>query len=328
MINTSSYRHILGFAAICFLLIAGMLFAPQPAHAQAIVATNAEDQQFFEKTAQLGRSLQAKNARRLSPLKSVNSSYEKTQSALKLFDDPSQSQQITDLLVSAKKQYAGNYLADLFLGVYAYGHGNLTEAVPHFQAFMQKSLFPSNIERDLITDEETFYLRSFIERTLANNGFPLEAPTLPFEFKFKRGLQRLHVFPDESLLGAILAISVFTGLAFILFSSVFHVFDPSATPLYVKQLAFRLYCLLVLAYILWLVHLYFGLQPFVGGTLVKEIVSLVCLGAVGIAGQLLYVGYENRNKIKNDPDLIICPYCKHPQARINAVCASCKKRFD
>jgi hypothetical protein len=328
MVNTSSYRHILGFAAICFLLTAGMLFAPRPAKAQAIFATNAEDQQFFEKTAVLARSLQTKNARRLSPLKSVNRSYEKTQGALKLFDDPDQSQQVTDLLISAKKQYAGNYLADLFLGVYAYGHGNLTEAAPYFQAFMQKSLFPSNIERDLMTDEETAFLRTFIEKKLTANGFPLEAPVLPFEFKFKRGLQRLHVFPDESLMGAILAISVFTGLAFILFNSVFHVFDPSATPLYVKQLAFRLYCLLVCAYILWLVHLYFGLQPFVGGTLVKEIVSLVCLGAVGIAGHLLYVGHENRNKIRHDPNLIICPYCKHPQARINAVCTSCKKRFD
>jgi hypothetical protein len=272
--------------------------------------------------------LQTKNARRLSPLKAVNSSYEKTQNALKLFDDPQQSAQVTELLISAGKQYKGNYLADLYLGVYAYGRGNLAEAVPYFQTFMQKSLFPSNIERDLISDEETAFLRTFIEKKLTDNGFPLEAPVLPLEFKFKRGLQRLHVFPDESLLGAILAISVFTGLAFILFNNVFHVFDPWATPRYVKQLAFRLYCLLVLAYILWLVHLFFGLQPFLGGTLVREILSLLIFGIVCILGQKLYIWHENRNKIRRDPDLIICPYCDHPQARINAVCTSCKKRFE
>ncbi|MBN1493252.1 MAG: hypothetical protein JW938_03810 [Candidatus Omnitrophica bacterium] len=312
-------------AVFCiFLLSLGIQYCA----GQAIYATNAEDERFLKATADLARSLQAKNARRLSPLRAVNSSYENTQKALGLFDDPKAEKDVNQLLTTARDQYGGNFLASLFLGVYAYGRGDLENAVPHFQVFMQKSLFPSQVEKELISDEQTSYFRSFIETTLTKNGYPLEAPTLPLEYKFKRGLQRLHVFPDESLAGTILAMCVFTGLAFIMFNSIFRVFDPHSTPLYVKQFAARIYFILVLAYIAWLVHLFFGINPLIGGSLVKEIVTLITVGTLLVTGHILYSYLNERNKIRNDPDLIICPHCKQPQSRINVVCAHCNKSMD
>jgi len=328
MANISPFHRIIMVAMTSLIVSAGLLCELHVASAQSIYATTPEDQQFLEKTAQLDRALQMKNARRLSPLKSVNESYEKTQNALKLFDDPTSGDLVIELLTSAKKKYSGNYLASLFLGVYAYGHGNLKQAVPYFQEFMQRSLFPSKIERELINDEDTFYLRSFIENKLTSNGFLVEVPELPLEFKFKRGLQRLHVFPEESLLGAILAVTVLTGLVFIIFNSVFRVFDPTTTPLFVRQAMIRFYCLLVLAYVLWLVHLFFGIGPFGGGTLIREIALVIIIGTVGIMVHLFSISLKNRNKIRNDPDLIICPHCKHVQARINAVCIACNKKLN
>ncbi|MFC1808693.1 hypothetical protein ACFL3D_01040 [Candidatus Omnitrophota bacterium] len=297
-------------------------------HAQSLHAVTQEDKQFLETAAKLARGLNSKNARRLSPLKAVNRSYEKTQQATKLFDDPNASEEIIELLTTAQKQYKGNYLSSLFLGAYHYGHQNLNAAAPYFQDFLQKSLFPSKVERELITDEETTYFRRFIEAALVKEGYSLKNPKLPMEYKFKRGLHRLHVFPEESFIGALLTIIVFIGFAFILFNSIFHVFDPHATPLVLKQGAFRIYCVCVIAYVTWLIHLYFGIHPVIGGSLVSEIIFILLLGIALVISHLVYAWIKNKIRIKNDPDLIICPHCKRVQSRLAAICTDCKKRIE
>jgi hypothetical protein len=92
----------------------------------------------------------------------------------------------------------------------------------------------------------------------------------------------------------------------------------------VDRILYRTYGVLLLSYLLWIAHQFWGLKPFWGNAELEVLRVLACgLGAVGIlhfAGQWI-----NREKERHDPTTIFCAHCGKSILKIAIVCPFCNE---
>lgn len=320
---------ILSAMKIRFLALYGMMLVftggvfTACTSAQTLTVSSPAETEFIRRLAQVSERLEEKNARELSPLRSINRSYEEVQQALALTRTPHNEKTVLKLLKRAYRHHKDNTLALLLIGTYLLKNNSLDAAAPYFQLFIEKSDFPTKIEKDIIYPEETAYFKNYLTKLLTDNGYALKQPHVPLRYSFLIGLQRLNVFPHESLLGVLLTIGVLIGLV----GSIFYLMitrQQQLEPSMFRTFLFRSFGILAAGYFLWMVHLYFGINPFFGYSLVEEISAFLIIGFCGIVLLTVYEWYSERQKIIRDPDSMLCPSCKNPVLKIATECPHCK----
>lgn len=322
IIHTIMKKKIIPFF---FFLCLCTISLPHHLHAQSVHVTSQEEKKLFDHLTIISHMIQEKDTHRISHIKAVNQSYKKLQKAITLFAQKDTHDTVVTLLKNAKKNHKENFFVSLFLGSYLYKENALAEAAPYFMEFIQKSPFPTSIERTVIPYHEIMETRQIVMDILQQEGYTIPPLTMPLSYKLQKSLNRLNAFPNESRIGVILTIIVGVGLVWIIIHSMICRADPEAGNTQGKRFCIQTYYIFLIGYLIWMIHLYLGIPPIIAKTLEKEIISVLIIGifviSIGAIAELI----EKKKRIKDNPNIILCPHCKKPQQRLAAICAHCRK---
>ena len=310
------------------LLVIGFLFSlVSPLCAQEVRSVDLKKENFYESIWAITNRLENKDARKLTQLRSINRSYEAIQQAKAMIRQSPDYAEVEKRLRDALRFYPDNLVATIFLGAILEDQGKVAEAGYFYQLFFQKSPFPNEIDRGFITPEEIDRIQNHLKRWFAANDLEEPEIEVPLSHKFRRGLNRLHVFPDESLLGLILTLVTFGGFAFLLLYNAINRYEVHLFKHPISRFLIKFYYVIVTTYFVWVAHLYLGLQPFIGKSHVRQTLSILIGGTVLIFILEISSLWKQKNELKKHPTMMSCPFCKKGIMKISLECEHCKKQI-
>lgn len=257
---------------------------------------------------------------RFSRIKSVNDSYQLTAEASLLLAERGDIRGAIPLLRKAVEKFDGNRLAYLLLGSAFERVGDKEGAAEAYAEFYKNSLTLSPEENKLIDPSALMIFRNYIEILFEQWRIPLPESKVGLGLQRARSMVMLEGSPVGERINLILPMIVVAGFVLLI------VFRLTGTefPFPASYFFVSFYLLCVLAYVLWVAHLFMGLPFFISpGTEYKVFFSG---GAVGIT--VLYAFrrflFHKTKKIEGTQH---CPVCGEIMSNLNRECPKCKHRM-
>ena len=284
------------------------------------VGTPAPIEKAFEKELALtARKFMAFKKKRFAPLKHVNDSYQKSADAILELVIHRNFIKAIQILKSAISDYPDNRFAYLLLGVAYERRGNPLEAVQYYKTFYQKSSRFAPIELKLISRPALQTFQEYVKTRLTEWHEEIPALDLPPKVYTVWMLNVLKLSPFGTVLSFLLPFTVMGGIVGFILGLLFKVRYPVGVTI---TLCLG-YGLFLVAYLLWISHLFLGLPIFV--SIETEFGLLLGGGSALIVGGFLFPKYVKHLRIKIDQNYQICPHCKREIKKTFSVCPHCKE---
>jgi len=252
-------------------------------------------------------------------LKDVNTSVEKTVEAAAYYFNEINSEESVELIEKARKLYSDNVIAHLLASELLEEQNNIEGANKARLDFLKRSATAPFMAREAFKYEEREFLLFYVSARL--KSFGIEPPMAKGDIQ----VPLLQQLVTEK--GTFLREFISTGLPLVFcLGLVFFLWRGMTDPDWLEgswsRIVFRSYLFCILAYGLWIAHLFLKVPAFIQPA-EKEVALVIAFGFLFNVLLELVIKYISWLKERSDPTNSVCLKCRKIIPKIDYICPFC-----